>query len=787
MNRRSRYRGSVGKSASGVTPSQFASFLGQRTGAGREVSNPYAQVVTVFACIRALANAITQLDLRVSTIDDEVIESGPMVELLARPNPEMSQRAFLRALRSWLAVFGEVYIIKRLVAGQLVSLWPVSGMEMHETRIGGKVVSYTYTPMTGAGSETFTPDEVHVIREPDYGSGDLSRPLGPRQAAALSISQHYQADVANDQSLRHGAGGGLGLRTEGNLSETQRKDLDRDLNDRHAGVANRHKWMLLEGAMSVEKLFSTFSEMEFLDLKYYSREDICVSYGINPLALGYGGREGLGSGQHTEAAHQIVWTDTHLPGAAWIAEELCDAVAPHFNQSASLNLRDARKRSATPVEQRRTGYRRARSRAATAGGGGGGNFFIWFDHSGVAVLQRAALDLAKQAGEWIEKGVPLNQLLAAYDLPFEEVPWGNTWYKPFGLVDVQEQEGLPGDDDLSGPPPELPEPPEDENGDTDAGKVRPPSTTKLLEHIERLNEPELARLWQLWRTSWAGIEKTFVSRHSSLINQWRGRTLANLKRLLPSIKSFTQQQQRDLIGEILFDIVVADGELLARVGPLVRVAAMLGGEQSMTEAAAAQGSDTPLVFDIHDPFIEQRVRQREVRITDTTRTTRRRMAESLADGIAKTESSDQLAERIRTEFNQAGTRAKTIARDHVGGAVEDARHEGRRQANVPGKSWIWSRKETGRIWHMEAERVTLATPIPNDALFHMTETDKDTPYPRGPGLGAKDTAGCACTTIPRYPQDSIRDARAIGHLVECGFVTDLMLSKRADAQTGGAA
>ena len=68
--------------------------------------------------------------------------------------------------------------------------------------------------------------------------------------------------------------------------------------------------------------------------------------------------------------------------------------------------------------------------------------------------------------------------------------------------------------------------------------------------------------------------------------------------------------QRDLIGEILFSLESANGQLIVRVGKLIRDGYRLGGEQSMLEAAQAQGLDDPGVFNIEDPLVERKLRTR---------------------------------------------------------------------------------------------------------------------------------------------------------------------------------
>ena len=67
-------------------------FGGGSNGGGPQRS--YGQVAAVYACVRARAQAISGMPLTISTGDDEVIESGPLVELAEQPNPGMTGRVF---------------------------------------------------------------------------------------------------------------------------------------------------------------------------------------------------------------------------------------------------------------------------------------------------------------------------------------------------------------------------------------------------------------------------------------------------------------------------------------------------------------------------------------------------------------------------------------------------------------------------------------------------------------------------------------------------------------------
>jgi len=133
---------------------------------------------------------------------------------------------------------------------------------------------------------------------------------------------------------------------------------------------------------------------------------------------------------------------------------------------------------------------------------------------------------------------------------------------------------------------------------------------------------------------------------------------------------------------------------------------------------------------------------------------------------------------VKGQFNVASSRAQTIAMTEVGGAVEEGRHEARKQQRIPLKSWLWSRKEHGRPSHAATESATLNDPIPNDQPFEIAGTGIETQYPRGTGLPSHDI-NCGCTSISRFPDDDLKTA--VGRIMQRGFLTYDQLTER-DAQ-----
>ncbi|MEO0588916.1 MAG: hypothetical protein AAF078_14915, partial [Planctomycetota bacterium] len=179
--------------------------------------------------------------------------------------------------------------------------------------------------------------------------------------------------------------------------------------------------------------------------------------------------------------------------------------------------------------------------------------------------------------------------------PFEEVEWGETWYKPIGSADVQDVTLAIFNDPPGTPGSPAPEPDDPDPSAPQDGRSRR-RITKADADTLRTTEAQRAELWAAWRASWAALERRMrggVSRH---FVELRNATLKRLEsefeaRSIEGQASFDGDTKRNIVGAVLFDLVEAKGKLQLIVGPLLREAQRLGGAQTMREAADAQGGE----------------------------------------------------------------------------------------------------------------------------------------------------------------------------------------------------
>lgn len=760
--------------------------FGRFFGTVERPTKPFRQVSAVRAVVAKKASLHGSVPALIATADDKLIESGPLFDLLDKPNPMMSGAEFWRATSALLDLTGECHwIFTRMMGNRPTEIMPIGATQMDQ-RVNeeGQLVGWKFYPAGQRNQwEPIGLDELWTLKLDAY---DASRPFrgsSPLEACGLAISQFYQADLANEASLANGVEPGGVFTMEGTPSQPQVDHVREELKDRHGGPRNRRRPMILYGGLKWERIAAAFNEMEFAELKRMSRADIAITLDVDPAAMGW--FDGASDARsQSQSARDSLWVETVYPRAQWIAAEFDRGVVSRFEGDVSLKAQNAMRRDAPQWMKHRHGLSRRAMRQAQQNKR---SMFLFFDFSGIPAFQRARLELMKQLDIAVKafKSRP-SDVNDQYDLGLVETDamklvWQTSTEFPFDA-----QTPTPDAADPNGAPP----PREGDNGEETEVAPSPVDDTQnngVPQGVYKyLTERQKLQMWQNWRSSWSGLERATRSKVSRYFHDLRAATLAALAKAniaTDASRSETSDVTRDAIGALLLSVFEgANNKLIAQVGPLIREGVRLGGQQIMDEAAAAAGkqADDSDLFNIADPQAVSALRRRNINISGINRTLQRQLRKQLADGVANGESMSQLTERVRKEYNLAGSRASTIARTEIGAAVEEGRAVGRVQARVPMKSWLWSRKETGRPWHMQTEDNTIDSPIPNDSMFTIAQTGNRAPHPRASGT-AKDDINCGCTTISRFPGDKVRDARLLRHLIMHGFTTFEAMTTRGNA------
>jgi len=360
---------------------------------GAALVNPYEQSVWVHACIHTLAVNVAQVPFRISRGSrkgEDLVTSGPAVELFNRPHPQLSRFAFWELYVSWLCLRGEVFVVPVQVSRHERRLLVLSPDQFQHVIDDHELVGWRYTgfgPQAPLESQVFLPDEVIHDRIPN--PFNVWRGLSPLTVALLPAQTDYASAQFMKGAMINNADTGVIACMDEQLSPEQREQLLVALRacKRAAGSADRP--MILWGKMRIERAAPTNTDLQFLENRKFNRQEICAVFGVPQELLGF-----------TEDANRSVSDNARLNFVENRLAPLC-----------------ARIEAAMTPEIRRFGQ----------------SLYGFFDLDSLPIMQTARRNRVDTAQKLFQLGVPFNDINRALDLGFPDYSWGNTGYLPNNL------------------------------------------------------------------------------------------------------------------------------------------------------------------------------------------------------------------------------------------------------------------------------------------------------------------------------------------------------------------
>lgn len=187
-----------------------------------------------------------------------------------QPNPEMTSMVFRELIVSHLIAWGNFYA--QMItddAGVVTELWPLRPDRMSVERVEG-VKIYRYQPIGGKPRSFFGDEIVHI---PGWGFDGLvgySKIALARNAIGLAIS----TEKYGSKFFSNGANFDIAITHPGQLSDQAFTHLSNSIKEKHAGIENSHKPMILEEGMSIEKIGIPPEDAQFLETRKFQLAEI---------------------------------------------------------------------------------------------------------------------------------------------------------------------------------------------------------------------------------------------------------------------------------------------------------------------------------------------------------------------------------------------------------------------------------------------------------------------------------------------------------------------------------
>lgn len=302
-------------------------------------SADYAEIWRTQESVRTvvsfLARNIAQLGLhtfeRVGDTDRRRLEDHPLAVLLRRPNPWTSRYRFIQALVADFAIYDNAYWLKVRIdqtTNGLVRIPPtlveIDGDDWLTP--GGFKVKGTNRTIT------YPPDQIVYFR--GYGL-DRDHGVSSLEALRRTLREEWSAGEMREQVLRNGA------RMSGYLerpkdapewSDVARDRFRRGWQAQYAGAGpNAGGTPILEDGMVFRPVSQTARDLQYIEARKLTREEVAAAYFIPPPMLGILDHATF---SNITEQHKMLYQDTLGPWLTMISEEIALQLVPDFEPGA---------------------------------------------------------------------------------------------------------------------------------------------------------------------------------------------------------------------------------------------------------------------------------------------------------------------------------------------------------------------------------------------------------------------------------------------------------------------
>lgn len=250
----------------------------------------YKKCLNAYICINHTARAISQIPLQIEKKRKDKwvpIEDHPWSDLLRKPNNHMSEIDFKQSIFSFLLLDGQVGIIPLPLGDRSPTELMVVRKKYFKPKVNekGRLEHWEYSPNpTSYNSIPIYPEEMIStwFIDPD----NPYTGLAPSEVGDLEILTDYKSAYYNQQFFDEGAIPGGILYTDRTLGDKSFSRTREQFVGRHQSYKRAHRIAVLDQGLKYQQLSMNLKDMDFINLKKYTREQIFQIYGMKPAVLG---------------------------------------------------------------------------------------------------------------------------------------------------------------------------------------------------------------------------------------------------------------------------------------------------------------------------------------------------------------------------------------------------------------------------------------------------------------------------------------------------------------------
>lgn len=256
-----------------------------------DIKSPFHEHIWTFACVRAIANAVSGVEMIVLQTNANGTEAATVsnphnewVKLFARPNGIMSGRQFWKAISTYYELYGQAFVVPRTFDGKVATGVPDVLDVLHSKYVqrivsGNNFLGWKYQPT----KETFKPQE--VIRFYEFDPDNLLGGVSPTEVMRVSASMDDKSRKYNEQFFRKGGTIAGILSVDPDVIDKlgyTKDDLEQaraEFDAKTKGLGNAHSTPIVNG-LKVQPIGTPHKEMGFSELMRLVREESIAAYGV---------------------------------------------------------------------------------------------------------------------------------------------------------------------------------------------------------------------------------------------------------------------------------------------------------------------------------------------------------------------------------------------------------------------------------------------------------------------------------------------------------------------------
>lgn len=301
-----------------------------RDDAVAEVTKPYANNVWVYSACNAITTNLIQVPKVLDNVEDEqeseMLTEHPMLGLLENPNPMMDGPTFWENVLLDLLLptsstkGGQCFIVAEsgvnrptnLRRGDIpMELYPFSDeffTPILDKSNGNQLIGWKYQVPNSASHINYSLDEVIrvFLVDPD----NPLKGQAPIWAARKGLRQDAKATTLNENFFANNASLGGVLESEAELEKDVADEVRKAFEEKYAGEEMAGRTALLHSGIKYKQFTQSHQDMEFLDQRKYTREEILAVYRVPKFVVSV--YEDINFAT-AKVADRGFWTNTLVP------------------------------------------------------------------------------------------------------------------------------------------------------------------------------------------------------------------------------------------------------------------------------------------------------------------------------------------------------------------------------------------------------------------------------------------------------------------------------------------